>query len=539
MAYDRRKFIKDTICAALGGASVYSAFGQMQLLQAAVRNHYTFAAGDYKALVCVFLYGGNDSFNTVVPYTQSAYNGFYGASGVRPQLALNRSLMASTVLNAPGSGAGSPGDGIQYALNPVMAAQKIDANGGTIPANLSADLASVFNAGKAAVVANVGTLVRPTTQADYLSDSYDLPPQLFSHSDQSNYWQSSPPSNLPMTGWGGRLADMVAGVNPTGIPILLAVNGGDIFTRGQNVNAYDMSSDSATTVNFLGYNHAGNGSGLCDPTGAYDPGAVAAFCALQASNTQANVLERAFANSMGHSIATAGVINAALAGAPAFDAHDQFPDALSTGYDLDIQLRTVAKLIWAAATNQPGYSGISRQVFFVSTGGYDTHSDELSTHAGTANDPGILALLSRSLAGFYNALASVGLADKATAFTASDFGRTMTSNDGGTDHGWGSHQFVVGGAVNGGKFYGNGCGFSGASGDYGLVMPSLINPSTDWDTPSPNKNDSGDGYGRIIPTTAVDQYAATLAKWFGISDSDIGLVFPNLANFNTKYLNFV
>ncbi|HEY7872832.1 MAG TPA: DUF1501 domain-containing protein [Rudaea sp.] len=537
MAYDRRKFIKDTICAAVGGASVYSAFGQMQLLQAAVHNHYTFAAGDYKALVCVFLYGGNDSFNMVVPYTQGAFNGFYGSGGVRPQLAFDPTKpdLGRSTLVALNDATGSSMDGIQYALNPYMAPQQISASGGTGASNYSADLASVFNAGHAAVVANVGTIVRPTTQAQYQGNGYPLPPQLFSHSDQTNYWQSSPPSNLPVSGWGGRLADMVAGVNPPGIPILLAVNGGDIYTRGQDVNAYDMSSDSATTVNFLGYGNAGNGSGLCDPTGAYDPGAVAAFCNMQASNTQANVLERAFANSMGHSIATAGVINGALAGAPAFTAHDQFPAALSTGGDLDTQLQTVAKLIWAAATNQPGYTGISRQVFFVSTGGYDSHSGELASHKDT------LSLLSRSLAGFYNSLNSVGLADKATAFTCSDFGRTMTSNDGGTDHGWGSHHFVVGGAVNGGKFYGNGCGFSGASANFGLVMPSLINPNVDDSITgySQNLNDSGDGYGRIIPTTSVEQYGATLAKWFGVNDSDIGLVFPNLGNFATKYLSFV
>jgi uncharacterized protein (DUF1501 family) len=533
MGYDRRKFIKDTLSAALGGASLYSAFGQMQLLQAAAHSRYSFAAGDYKALVCVFLYGGNDSFNMVVPYTQTAFNGFYASGGVRSQLAFDTTKpdLGRSTLNPLNDPIGSSLDGIQYALNPGMGPQAIPGNA----TNKSADLASVFNAGRAAVVANVGTLVRPTTQANYQSDNYALPPQLFSHSDQTNYWQSSPPSNLPVTGWGGRLADMVAGVNPPGTPILLAVNGGDIYTRGQDVNAYDMSSDSATTVNFLGYNNAGNGSGLCDPTGAYDPGAVAAFCNLQAANTQANVLERAFANSMGHSIATAGIINGALANAPAFNAYDQFPDTLSTNGDLDTQLQTVAKLIWAAANNVPGYSGLSRQVFFVSTGGYDTHSNEIVTHKD------ILPLLSRSLAGFYNALNSVGLADKATAFTCSDFGRTMTSNDGGTDHGWGSHHFVVGGAVQGGKFYGNGCGFSGASAKFGLVMPSMSNPNVDDSVTgySQNLNDSGDGYGRIIPTTAVDQYAATLARWFGISDSDIGTVFPNLGNFSTKYLSFV
>jgi uncharacterized protein (DUF1501 family) len=169
-------------------------------------------------------------------------------------------------------------------------------------------------------------------------------------------------------------------------------------------------------------------------------------------------------------------------------------------------------------------------------------------------NPGILDLLSRSLAGFYNALASVGLANVATAFTASDFGRTLTNNDNGTDHGWGGHHFVVGGAVQGGKFYGNGSGFASnlASPNFGLVMPSLANPTTPYGILSPNLNDPGDGYGRLIPTTSVDQYAATLAHWFlsggGVDPTgDIGLIFPNLANFSPSanydpangYLGFV
>ena len=167
---------------------------------------------------------------------------------------------------------------------------------------------------------------------------------------------------------------------------------------------------------------------------------------------------------------------------------------------------------------------------------------------GAPGTPGILDLLSRSLAGFYNALDSVNigggkkLSSVATAFTASDFGRSLTNNDNGTDHGWGGHHFVVGGAVQGGQFYGNGCGFASnlASPNFGLVMPSLVNPTSAYGVKSQNLNDPGDGYGRLIPTTSVDQYGATLAKWFGLGASDIDLVFPNLnANFSIRDLGFL
>ncbi len=498
MRPDRRKFIKNTICAALGGASVYSALGQLQLLQAAARaTNYAF--GDYKALVCVFLYGGNDSFNTVVPYTTAAFNSFYGGNGVRPQLALTQAQLHPLT-----DATGSSKDGIQYALHPLMP-----------------ELASVFNAGKAAIVANTGTLIGPVTQVQYQAGNSALPPQLYSHSDQSAYWQSSPPSNSPLTGWGGRIADLVASANSGGAPILTGINGGDVFTRGQDVNGYIMNANGATTL---------------DPP--YAPGMHTPFDALYAAGTQATALERTYAATMNHSLATSGIINTALA---AHDFSAFFPGA---DYDLDRQLQTVAQLIWAANNGIAGYTGLTRQVFFVSTGGYDTHSDELAQHGTNAANPGILGMLSKSLAGFYNALNSVGLASKATAFTASDFGRTMTSNNGGSDHGWGSHQFVVGGAVNGGKFYGNGCNFPAGqqAANYGLVMPSLVNPTqlpNVYDA-SPNFNDPGDGYGRIIPTTSVDQYAATLASWFGLGAPDIDLIFPNLSpNFSIKNLGFV
>lgn len=502
MRPDRRKFLRQTIQAALG-ASVYSALGNLQLVQAATRaSNYVFT--DYKALVCIFLYGGNDSFNTVVPYTQANFNSFFGANGVRPQLALDRNTLHP--LNATATS----GDGIQYALHAAMP-----------------EMATLFNQASSplAILANVGTLIAPVTQAQIVAGSAALPPELRSHADQAAYWQASPPTNNPSTGWGGRICDMVASANPAGLPIMTSLSGQDAFIRGDVVNGYVMSASSAPHVD-LPYDNTGDSTHLQT---AYD--------LLHAQGTQAHVMERTFAGTANHAEATAQVIDAALnaAGAPNFASF--FPD--SDGNNFPAQLQTTARLIWAAYNNVPGYSGLKRQVFYVNTGGYDTHGEQLTQQVD------LLGELSRALAGFYNALNSVSigagktLASVATAFTASDFGRTMTTNSDGTDHGWGGQHFIVGGAVLGGKFYGNGCGFSGAAANYGLVMPSLVNPTTPYDVPSPNKNDPGDGRGDMIPTTSIDQYGATLASWFGLGTSDINLIFPNLANFSIKNMGFM
>jgi uncharacterized protein (DUF1501 family) len=515
MRPDRRKFIRQTLAAALGGASAYSALGNLQLLQAATRaSGYSFS--DYKALVCVFLYGGNDGFNTVVPYTPAAFNSFYGGGGVlkpvRPQLALSGAAdLGYSTLHALNATASS-GDGIQYALHPQMP-----------------ELAALFNQANSplAIMANVGTLVGPVTQNQYLHTNPNLPPQLYSHSDQAAYWQSSPPSNTPTTGWGGRICDMVMSANSSSVPMLMSLSGQDAFVRGSGIDGYIMNAQDPLQVGF---------PGTLKPT----------FNALYGAGTQANVLERTYAATMNHASSTAQTVIDTLAPArPQPSVGNPNPPQLfdnfftgATGFNLDSQLQTVAQMIWAAVTTP--VAGLHRQVFFVNAGGYDTHSDELNQHTA------LLPVLSRALASFYNALNSVNitlpsgpttLASVATAFTASDFGRSMTTNNGGTDHGWGSHHFVIGGAVQGGQFFGNGCGFdtSLAGPDYGLVMPSLKNPTpSSYGVPSPNLNDPGDGNGRIIPTTSVDQYAATLAHWFGLGDGDINLIFPNLSNFSVS-----
>lgn len=479
MHYDRRRFLRETISAALGGASVYSALGQLQLAQAATSS-YTFS--DYKALVCVFLYGGNDAFNNIVPIDAAHYAQY---KAVRTSIALSQNQLLK--LNAPASGAGSPGDGGTYGMHPGMP-----------------ELAALFNQAQSplAIVANVGTLVGPTSKQGYTNNSTALPPQLFSHADQEAYWQSCPPSNTPVTGWGGRICDLLAAANPSGIPILTSLTGEDVFLRGQNVNGYIMNADSAPVLDFPWDD--GNKIG-------------AAFSALHAAGTQANTLERTYAATMNHARATADLINKGLGATGVPDFATYFPNP--SGYDLDTQLRTVAKLIWAACNNVSGFTNTRRQVFFVSASGFDTHSDETTELAK------LLPLLSKSMSGFYRALQSVGLQNKATLFTASDFGRTLSANANGTDHGWGGHHLVLGGAVAGGKFYGDNHNGSGTA-----AMPSLALSDS-------NPDDAG--YGQIIPTTSVDQYSATLANWFGLSASDIALLHPNLSNFSTKNLGFV
>ncbi len=260
MSLDRRNFIRKTLHTALGGASLFSAMGNLNLLRAAVGNGFGFP--DYKALVCVFLYGGMDGFNAVIPYTQAGYTAYQAA---RPSIAIPRASLANTTLNTTATS----GDGFQYALHPSMTG-----------------LRSLFNQGHAAIVANVGTLVRPTTQTDTWNAmngtaAFDLPPQLYSHADQAAYWQSSPPTNQPLTGWGGRIADRVAHANTGAAPFLTSMNGLDAFLRATDVNGYVMTANSASEISFP-----------YDPTG---PGAASVFAALHQDGVQANMLERTYA----------------------------------------------------------------------------------------------------------------------------------------------------------------------------------------------------------------------------------------------------
>ena len=483
MRPDRRKFIRDTLCAALGGASVYSVLGQMQLARAATSLNANFTGG-YKALVCVFLYGGNDSLNMIIPTGSKSAD----YTALRPNLAINTGLHPLTA--APTSGAGSPGDGNTYAMHPAMQG-----------------LADLFNANKAAIVANVGPMVGPVSQTAVLNDTAVLPPQLTSHADQQAYWQSSPPTNQPATGWGGKLADLIAAANPgNAVPVLTSMGGLDAFLRGSNVTGYVMNSYGPNTVDFP---YVGN-FGINTPFNAFN------------GSGQANALERAYAATMQHSMSTASLIQATLdnPSIPNFDAN-----FVGAG-DLGTQLQTVASLIWAANNGIASYASPNRQIFFVSLDDFDTHGDQLPRQDAT------LAYVSKALAGFYKSLHELGpanslsLVEKVTAFTVSDFGRSLSNNEDGTDHGWGGHHLVVGGAVNGGKFYGDSYAQNGNA-----VMPSLKIGT--------NNNPNDNGNSQLIPTTSADQYTATLLRWFGLTDPEVGLILPNLGLFNNRYLGFL
>jgi uncharacterized protein (DUF1501 family) len=460
MAVNRREFLRRSITAALGGASLYSALGSLRLVQAAAQSN-TAIFPDYRALVCVYLYGGNDSFNTIIPRDNAHYNIYAASRGVLkvPQAG----LLALNPLAA-----GLPSDGAQYGLHPSMP-----------------ELAALFNSGKAGILGNVGTLLYPTTQAQYNSTGYPLPPQLFSHDDQTNYWQTSIADDANANGWAGRIADLLYSGNPNqNLSMLMSLSGENLLQRGEVVNQYIMNPYGVQRVEYLDEFQNGDGA--------------TAFNALFQQNSQANVFERGFAGAMNNSIANYQAIDTALTASG--NVTTIFPDS-----SLGEQLKMVARLIKARNA-----FNMRRQVFFVSIGGFDFHSTQLVDQAAA------LADLSQSLNAFNTSISTeLSLGPNVTTFTASDFGRTVSTNGDGTDHGWGGHHFIMGGAVRGQRFYGS--------------MPSLAQ----------NGNPDDAGYGQLIPTTSVDQYASTLATWFGVPNADLGTIFPNVGRFATADLGFL
>lgn len=410
---------------------------------------------DYKALVCVFLFGGNDSFNMLVPRSRAEYAAY---STSRQNMAVPREELLPITPIQHSSG--------EFGLHPAMP-----------------ELRTLFESGGVAFVVNVGPLVEPTTKAAYLDKTANLPLRLFSHIDQQSQWHMLSSQTESKSGWAGRIADLLrANVAEQRLTMNVSLRGSTPFQAADASRSYTM--------------------------GASGPASFGAFGASGRKLARGHLFEqllhvkyssiysRAYADVQLRALRTFELMENIIDDGPPLVT--QFPDT-----DLGTQLRTVAQMIAARDRLE-----MKRQIFFTALGGFDTHANQL------ALQPGLLADLSASLAAFHNATVELGVSEQVATFTQSDFGRTLTSNGDGTDHGWGGVQIVTGGAVSGAALYGE--------------YPSLeLDGSQDV------------GRGRLIPTVSADQYAATLARWFGISETDLDTVAPHLRNFSQRDLGFM
>jgi len=448
----RRAFLKRA--AALG---IVGGAGPFVMNLAAIGEAAAATASDYKALVCIFLFGGNDYANTVIPYDQASYN-LYATQ--RGSIALARDTLTATGLNPAAPLAG----GRQYALHPNLA-----------------PLIPLYDANRLAVILNVGSLVQPTSKTNYTNRSVPLPPKLFSHNDQQSYWQASNPEGAT-SGWGGRIGDLLQSGNGSAALTCISASGNSVYLSGRSAIQYAVTTTGPIPL-------------LNNATTLF--GSAAGMSALRglATSPRTNLFENEHATVTKRSLDLQAQVTASLAAAPTlttpFPANNSLAD----------QLRIVARLISVSQE-----LGAKRQVFFVSLGGFDNHDSILTTH------PVLMTRVGAAMRYFHDATVELGVADRVTSFTGSDFGRTLTSNANGSDHGWGSMHMVMGGAVNGRAFYG--------------TPPVIANNGPD-----------DVGQGRLLPSLSVDQYAATMASWFGVANGSMSTVLPNINNYNPSSWN--
>lgn len=448
MKITRRNLLRLGLSAGtLGFASRFSRFGML--------NAMAQDPADYKALVCLFLFGGNDSNNTLVPLSTAEYDSY---RNVRKNLAL-----ASASLLPVATRSGEP-----YGFHSRLAGMQ-----------------KLFSDGSLAVVSNVGTLVKPVTRSDYLSRTAALPSNLFSHLDQQTEWQTASPLAASATGWAGRVADIVAPMNGAAtFPTFVSVSGSALL--GEGSKTHPGSVVPGQTLGLAGYNTS--------------RASQARLHALQEILTfdTGMTLVHAANGALQQGMHDDEELRKALTGATPLTT--TFP-ATSIGQ----QLLQVARMIQVREQ-----LGMSRQIFFASLGGFDTHTGQLNDQDSLYNQ------ISPAIVSFNDAMLELGMAQKVTLFTESDFSRTFQPNsNGGTDHAWGAHHFVLGAAVRGGDLYGR------------FPVLALGGP------------DDAGAEGRWIPSVSVDQYAATLATWFGVGVEDLNTVFPNLSNFPDWNVGFM
>lgn len=463
----RRRFIGQSACSGLGLTGLLSTLGTLRLFNATLSAQGVPDADDSKVLICLFLFGGNDSNNTLVPRDSASHATYAADRGI---LALGR----DTLLPIANPG----GDGREYGLHPAMA-----------------PLLPHYNAGDMAILCNVGTLVAPITKAEFLSGGAAIPPHLFSHNDQQVQWQTSVPDSSKKVGWGGRIADLLQGLNAgSDISMNVSIAGSNFFQVGEQVLQYHVTPQGSIGLDGADWN--------------WSP-----WQETFAQNTQmlgrsyGHIFEQEYANIMKRGISNDALLKAAIAANPLPAGVGVFPNSSSPEGALNPvagQLRMILRMIHARKA-----LGMKRQIFFAALGGFDTHDAQLDDHAA------LLSQLSNAIADFQTHTGQLGIADKVTLFTVSDFNRTYNSNGKGSDHAWGGHHLIVGGAVNGGRLYGE--------------MPILSIQGPD---------DTGTR-GSWIPKVSTDEMSATLARWFGVSEGDLPLVLPNISRFARTDLGFM
>jgi uncharacterized protein (DUF1501 family) len=445
----RRGFLRTTCCTAAAGVAAAS-FSRLGLVSALAQS-----TPDYKALVCIFLFGGNDANNLIVPLSSSDYANY---AKIRATLALPQGQLLPVTPKSLS---------VPYGFHPKLA-----------------EVQAMFNQGQLALLANVGTLVQPVTRDQYQKGQANVPQNLYSHADQQQQMQTATLNTFGEVGWGGRLADKIQSIYGGNFPVLISLAGSNVFAEGLVVRPIESSGDPTKPLSgFYGSDE--------------DNARLAALQSLLTFDTGLQLIQ-ASSTTTSNAIQDGKTLAAAIAQGNKLNT--QFPQSYLGG-----QLQQVAQIIQARAA-----LGLPRQIFFVSSNGFDTHSDQLNQQNSLYQD------LSQSMNAFNQATVEIGIAPQVTTFTLSDFGRTFQPDDtAGTDHAWGSHHLIMGGAIAGGDFYG--------------TFPTQVLSGPDDATDE----------GRWIPTTSLDQYGATLAQWFGVQPADLPSIFPNLPNFKNPTLNFV
>jgi uncharacterized protein (DUF1501 family) len=513
----RRSFIRRTVPLAVGAGVLSNTIRDLRILNNAMAQSPT-PPSDYKALICVFLNGGNDSNNMIIPTLESEWASY--AAIRTPVLAIPNTDGSPATALAMASQNGQPGfpaaDGRTYGFHPAMP-----------------EMRTLFNSGFVAPVFNVGSLSFPLTKVQYSSNSVPRPPQLFSHSDQQAQWQTSIPDQLYTSGWAGRMTDLLTPpsnmLSGSRYSMVVTLAGSNVFQVG---NANEVPQYAITT------------SGAVTLSGITGARRAALDSILATDVTSSNLQTKAYSQILGGAISEAETLTALLnaQGTPAWFSNFPTNGSITTpnggsvfNSGLMNQMRMVARLIEIGSrSTAAGGLGLKRQIFFIQAGGYDTHTNQ-TNNSGAAtptnarviigSHANLLAELSQSLNALHQSMTQIdtlrgttgtatSIRDAVTAFTSSDFTRTFPCNGFGSDHGWGGHHIVMGGAVKGGATYGK--------------FPTLTVGGPD-DTST----------GRWIPTLAVDQYAATLAKWFGVDSSNMSNILPNIGRFSTADIGFM